>query len=706
MAVVGASQRPGKRGYQAVRALLDGGFGGDIYPVNPRGGELLGLPVAMSVEALPTAPDLAYLATPAETIPSILEACGVKGIRGAVVPAVGFRESGDAGAALESRVAEVAARTGIRIVGPNTSGILNTAIGLNLVGVPDMPSGRLAILAQSGNVALDLMTAARGRLGISIYVGIGNETDVAFHECLEYLADHAATDVVIVYVEESRNGRRFLEAARRAASRKPIVLLKGGRSDAGRRAALSHTGAVAGPYDVFRAAMRQVGVFEVSRSDEILAVAEILATQPPVPAGTGVAVLSDGGGHATLAADALSELGVPLARLSEGTRSRLDELLGAAASSRNPIDVAAAADRDPRVLAEAMRALISDPNCGGVLMTGLFGGYSIRFDPQLERAEDDAARALVEEAGAAHRPLVVHSLYARSPSRSLSRLRESGVAVVGSLELAAGLLHALHRRGRDESRITPKPVREADVAGHAAGRAETDAVFGRLLSERRSTLTEPEAREVLGRHGAALVPATFCADEAAVARAAASHESVAVKLVSPALSHKTEAGAVVLNARGADEAADAFRSAIAKAMTFATEREIEAVVEGALVCPMQPPPVVELLIGARRDPRFGPILALGAGGVAVELLGDVAIRVLPVDRELVGEMLAELRLSPLLGGYRGRPIVDQNAVADLALAVADCLLAHPRLAELEVNPAFAYEDRIIAVDVRGVLRDI
>ncbi len=337
IAVVGASQDKTKRGYQSVEALIDGGFPGNIYPVNPKGGELLGLPVAASIAQIDGNPELALVCTPAPTVPAVLAECAEKGIRAAVVLALGFGESGAAGKALEDQISEIARSAGIRVVGPNTSGIMNLPYRLNLIGVKNVRAGNLALLVQSGNLALALMNEAMTNsvAGFSICVGVGNETDVAFHEYLAYLEEDSQTAAVLIYVEGFRDGQSFLETARRVARAKPIVFLKGGRSDAGRASARSHTGALAGSYATLRAALKQAAIIEVSRTDELFHVGESLANQPPMRAPAGLAILSDGGGHATLGADALNEYGVPFAQFSKATQDELRAVLGSAARVEN-----------------------------------------------------------------------------------------------------------------------------------------------------------------------------------------------------------------------------------------------------------------------------------------------------------------------------------------------------------------------------------
>ncbi|HUP00797.1 MAG TPA: acetate--CoA ligase family protein [Gemmatimonadota bacterium] len=699
IAIVGASRNPRKRGFQAVRALRDSGFRGAIHPVHPAGGELLGFPVAPSVEALDDAPDLAFVCTRAESVPAILQACARKGIRGAVVPAVGFGESGPAGAELERAVSQIARRTGLRVVGPNTSGVLNTALGLNLVGVPPMPAGRLALLAQSGNVGLALMTEAAARSqGVSVYVGVGNEADVAFHEYLEYLEADPRTAAVLIYAEGFRDGRRFLDTARRVTVEKPIVLLKGGRSPRGDAAARSHTGAIAGSYQVLRAVLRPVGVVEVTRSDELLAVGETLAGQPPVPAGKGVAVLSDGGGHGTLAADRLAELDVPLAELAPETRKRLRGLLGSPAGVENPVDLAGAADRDPGIVARALEVIARDPAVGGVLVVGLFGGYALRFAEDLVEEEVEAAEAMASLMTAVGKPLVVHSLYAAAGPEPLRRLMESGVVVVGSLEVASRCVGAAWARGVFLRRQAPPsapspPPRRTEPPGLALARAEG-----------RSTLTEPEARELVAAHGVPVAPATFCETAAeAVEAARRAGGPVAVKAVSAGVPHKTEAGGVALDVSGVDGAAAAFGRVMAAVTAHVTPGKLGAGVPGALVAPMLPAPVAELIVGVRRDPSFGPVLLVGAGGVAAELHQDAAVRCLPVDRQEILEMMREIRLARVMEGFRGGPSVDWDSLVDLVARLAACAAAHPDIVELEANPVFAYYDRAVAVDVRALL---
>ncbi len=693
--VVGASSDPSKRGYQVIPALRGAGFRGEVHLVNPRGGEILGLPVAPSIEALPSAADLALVCTPAPTVPEILEECAAGGVRGAVVLATGFREAGKDGAALEERLRDVIRRTGVRVIGPNTSGILNMTHGLNLIGARDVRSGSIALLLQSGNVALQLMTeiTERTSAGISVCVGVGNEVDVGFHEVLDWLGRDPDTGAVLMYADAFREPRALLETASRVSRHKPVVLLGAGRTGEGATAARSHTGALSGPHDVLAAGLAQAGITEVRRSDELLPVGLALATQAAASRG-GVAILSDGGGHGVLAADALIEGGTPLSELAGATRDALREVLGPRAAVGNPVDVGGPADADPIVFARVTETLAADPDVATILVIGLFGGYHIRFDPALEDAERAAARGMAEAARRAGKGLVVHSMYALRRPSPLRALEEEGVPVVASLDAACTAATALVRRAAGRAAwpppAAPEPAGRADEAdvAEAAGRTREAAAAG------RTALTEPEARRLLAAFGVPMVEAELCASaEEAVAASERFGGAVAVKVVAREVLHKTEAGGVVLGVRGPEAVREAFDAIRARTPGL----------EGVLVSPMLPEPVAEVLVGARRDPGLGPVLTLGAGGVAVELLHDVVHRVLPVGPGEVPSMARALRTSALLLGHRGAPPADLSALEAAAAGVARCLAEVTVVTDVEVNPLFLYPEGARAVDARVLL---
>ncbi len=705
LTVIGASADPRKRGNQVLRALVESGYQGAVYPVNPKGGEIDGAEVFRSLEDLPEAPDLALICLPAGAVPDSVAACGARGIRGAVVLAVGFGESGAEGAALADQLLQAARAGGVRVVGPNTSGILNLPFGLNLIGARGVRAGGLSLMVQSGNVALAFMNevTARSQNGVAICVGVGNELDLGFHEYLDFLGQDESTQAVVAYVEGFKDARAFLSVAARVARVKPVLLLKGARSESGQEAARSHTGAVAGDYDRLRAGLRQAGVVEITRSDELLHVAETLATQPSVRDGAGVAILSDGGGQGTLASDSFSDIRVPLATLADETRAGLRALLGRAAAVTNPVDLAGAADADPEKFGQALAVLAADPAVGAVLVVGLFGGYGIRFASTLAEGEAAAAAAMVQCMRRLHKPLVVHSMYATHRSEPLVVLGDGGVPVVESLDIAVRCVGELWHRGALLARQPWAP--DAEVAASESERGDhTHASVRSARADRRETLTEPEAAALLSDGGMSYPPATVCVT-AEEARAACSEMGapVALKVVSSKIPHKTDAGGIELNVTSPDDAARLVEAIVARCGRYLGAQGLETGVEGVLVAPMLGAPLVEVLVGARRDPEVGPVLTVGAGGVWVEVLKDVAHRVLPITDADMHEMLSELRMYGLLTGARGRERAHVDSIVAAMRAVADCLLAHEDVAEVEVNPLFAYADRAVPVDARVFL---
>lgn len=750
IAVIGASRDPTKRGHQVVRALVGRGYGGHIVPVNPAGGDVMGLPSVPSVEVAEGPLDLAVICTPAATVPDVLRACGRRGLAGAVVLAAGFGELGEEGATLEEELRQAVRESGVRVVGPNTSGIVNLPLGLDLIGVPGARPGRLALLAQSGNMSLTLLNDAVDRPGegFSVVIGVGNEADIAFHEYLELLAADPGIGAILIHAESFRQGARFLETARRVSRTTPIVVLKGGRTRSGDQAARSHTGAVATDHAVVRAGFRKAGIIEVTRSDDLLPVGRTLATQPAArieagmdegESGAGLVILADGGGQGTLAADTLEELGVPLATLADGTRAELRALLGPNAALGNPVDFAGAADRDPRVFARALELLLRDRAVAGVLVVSLFGGYAIRFAAELEEAEREAAEALASGARRAGKPLVIHSIYGERDSRAIQVLHREGVPLFRSVETACRAAAASWERGCLLRRVSVEVAGEAaaeavagaavalavaagdpmggGAVGRTVGKTEEESPScrpeaARLVREAirsgRSALLETEARTVLADFGVPMVPAHVCASEEAAVEAAAEifaafGTPVVVKALSETVLHKSDAGGVALRLHTPDEVRAAVRSVREGVEAYARARGMEPGLRGVLVSPMLPAPDAELLVGVRRSPSFGAVLSLGAGGVAVELLRDVAVRLLPLADGEFEEMLGDLRIAPLLRGHRGRPGVDLAGLKRLVMGVARCAQAHPEITEIEVNPVFATPGGVVAVDARAYL---
>lgn len=698
IAIVGASNHPQKRGYQSIRSLQTGGFEGRIFAVNPKEKEILGLPVFPRVTDIADPIDLVLISTPANRVAETLMDCGRKGVRGAVVLAVGFGESGSIGVRLQEEIVAIGRQQNIRIVGPNTSGIFNLHHRMNLVGIPNVRPGSIAVLSQSGNMALSLMTemAVKSELGISAYVGVGNEADIRFHEYLKYFRDDPKTQVIVVFVDGMKDGRSFLQIAKQTVEKKPIVLLRSGRSEKGRQAAKSHTGALAGLSAVSRTAFKRAGIITIERSDELFAAAQTLNDLPPIRKNR-VAVLSDGGGHAALAADALSDHHVVLPDLSPATVERLRSIMPGNSTIANPIDVAGATDSNPAVFADCAEILLDDPEIDGLLIVGLFGGYHIRFTPGLKSIEEETSHRIGRLSHRTGKPVIVHSLYAPHRPTPLQIMRRYSIPVYESIDISTKCISVLEERGHYLNIAHDR----TDFVLRPEGKAREPAVrvIESVRRDGRVNLLESEAKTVLRAHGFAVPDFEVVRDEeSAVEAAGRIGYPVVMKIHSADILHKSDIGGVLLNVKHDDAVRDGFDLLIARARRHFPKAKLE----GVLMSP-QMPSGTEVVIGVTQDPQFGPVMMFGLGGVMVEALKDVAFRVIPLTAYPAEMMLREIRARAILEGVRGKPGCDRRSLIDLMVAVSDLIEAYPEIAEMDLNPVICYEKGYTIVDTRIVL---
>jgi len=696
IAIIGASKDPTKRGYQALKYLIADNFAGGIYPIHPREPEILGIPAYPSVSAVPAEIDLGLVCTPAKTVPAIIEECGKKGIKGVVVLAGGFSEAGPEGARLEAEGLRIARELGVRIIGPNTSGVFNLHSRMNLVGMPNVKSGGLGIVSQSGNMALSIVNDAApgGPLGFSTYVGVGNQVDVRFNEYLQYFGEDDNTKVPILYVEGFKQGRTFLEVAREVTQKKPVVVYKSGRTEAGQASAKSHTGALAGSYEMAVDLLRQAGVTVARQADYIVPIAVALRLLT-APSSNRVAILADGGGHATIGADSLIETGSVLATLAEETRANLAKVLPPAASLANPVDVAGGTDANPGVLADCASILLQDENVDALLVVGLFGGYKLRFAESLGPIENETAirlGALLRRFG---KPIILQSVYAPFRTEALEALRSSGIPVHSSIEVAVACLAALIDYGCAKRRNVNDPPTACNEAPAAAS-----AIIAQCRASGRNVLFEYETMDLLKVYGVPMQPYMVARREEDLAEVAAAFASqpAAMKIISHDILHKTEAGGVKLTLRREETMRQAYRDIMESAHAFKHNADIE----GVLVTPMAQQGV-EIIIGVSKNPIFGPVMMFGLGGTFVEVLKDVVFRAIPLSRSDAAVMLDGIKAKKILDGVRGTNPVDREALVDLMMRISALVQAHPEISEIDLNPVFAHDDGYTVVDARMIL---
>ncbi|MFB7051669.1 acetate--CoA ligase family protein [Streptomyces vinaceus] len=691
VAVVGASDDPAKYGHAVASQALRAPGRRPVHLVNRRGGTVLGRTAAPSLAAIGEPVELVVISVPGAGFEAAVDdalACGARAIVGITA---GFAEAGPEGLARQRAVAARVRAAGAVLVGPNCLGIADNTTELYLASDRFAPGG-VALLSQSGNLALELqLRAAPHGLGFSRFVSLGNQADVTLVDLVEDCARHEATAAIAVYAEDFGDGRAFARAA--AAAGKPVVLLSAGRGAASARSAQSHTGALTTSADVVAAACRDAGVELVHTPREMTVVLAALSAGPRT-SGRRTAVFTDGGGHGAIAADAAEDAGLDVPELGARAQERLRAVLWAQSAVGNPVDLAGMGEQNPHSYADTVAELLAADEVDAVLMTGYFGGYAASdgglgggsaggSDGGADHGRDDspdggsalalgeqrAARAIAAHLAAAPKPLVVQSMYPRSPSCRI--LAAAGVPVFAATEDAARALAAMTARGAAGTPALPAlpapaaPLRDTGYHG---------------------------VRALLDSAGVPFPPAREITDEAGLLAAAREFEGPYV-LKALHLLHKSDAGGVALRLADADALLAAHRDMHAR--LGAPSYSVEAMADLA--------DGVELIVGVNRDPRFGPVAMVGLGGVLTETLRDVAFALAPVPARRAEELLRGLRTAALLKGVRGRPAVDVAAAAAVIERVTAVAAAHPEIAELEVNPLLVRPDGAVALDARAVL---
>jgi acetyltransferase len=685
--VIGASQDPSKLGYGVAQNLAGCGFNGAIHFVNPRGGRLFDRPVYAELDSVPDPLDLAVLIVPAAAVPDAMRACGRRGVRAAIVLSGGFREIGPEGAALEAECAAVARECGIRLLGPNCVGIIDTHLPLDVTFLPPPgpTPGDVAFISHSGAICAAVTDWASGQgFGLSHLISLGNQADLTETDMLAAAADDPHTRVLTLYLEGVEDGRRFVEEARSVARRMPIVALKVGRSAGGRRAVASHTGALAGQEAAYDAAFRRAGVLRAETGEEMFDWARALAWCP-LPAGREVAVLTNAGGPGVMAADAVEACGLSLADLREGTRASLRAMLPPAASVRNPVDILASAS--PALYARCLQTLLDDPGVCSVLL--------ILPPPPRDPAEVVADAVIPVIQGAA-KPVAVVLMGESAVREAARRLRAARIPDYRFPERAAAALAALVRRAEGLAQPASPPVMlddvRKDVVRHVlAGHAGTSA--------NSMHMADLDVVEILSAYGIpALRTALARSPEEAAALSSEIGFPVALKVASPYVIHKSDVGGVLLNVADDLGAVSGFTRILENVRAAFARAEIV----GVHVQPMAPPGQ-EVIVGAVQDPQFGPLVMFGSGGVEVEGLRDVAFALAPMCREDAEDLLDRTWAGRRLRGYRNLPPSDRAAAVEVVLRLAQLAADAPELAEIEINPLRVLPERAgaVAVDVRA-----
>jgi acetyl coenzyme A synthetase (ADP forming)-like protein len=686
IAVIGASRRPRTMGHQVLANLIQCGFTGPVYPVNPQATSIGSVRSYRSIGDVPDAVELAIVLVPQPQVADVVAECAAAGVRGLVVITAGFRELGAEGAASEAEVHALVRRHGMRMVGPNCMGVINThpSVSMNATFAPRMPPfGHCAFVSQSGALGVSVIDYAREYgIGISQFVSVGNKADVSGNDLLEAWEHDDAVKVILMYVENFGNPTRFLEIASRITRSKPIIAIKGGRTRAGALAARSHTGAMAASDVAVDALLTQAGVLRASSMEELFDMAMAFGTSA-LPRSRRTAVVTNAGGPGILTADAMDACGLELTPPSPSSVERIQPLLPPGGPVGNPLDLIASAN--PEGYRVAIGTLLSDPNIDCVVPI---------FIPPLGVDQDAVAQAIV---ASAHehpaKPVLAVMMGHDGLSAWRAEMHRAGIPTYIFPESAARAVAALNRY-REIREAVRKPSPPLPVDRDAARSAIAEA---RL--ERRTRLSETQAIAVLDAYGIPTAPCALATSrESATAAAEELGYPVVMKVVSPDISHKTDVGGVVLDIGDATAAEAAYDTIIREV----GHRAAGARVRGVLVA-KQLRGGRETIIGMSRDPSFGPLVMFGLGGIFAEVLRDVVFRLAPLTAADARTMVSGIRGHAILSGVRGHPPVNRLALQEVIRRVAQLAVDFPEIAELDLNPVLAFEKRVVAADCRVVL---
>ncbi len=687
VAVIGASREPHKIGHQVLRNLIEGGFPRDrIYPINPHADEILGLKCYPSVKDVPGEVDLAVIVVPAKIVPKVLEECGEKGVKAAAVISSGFKEVGNV--ELEREIVEIAHKGGFRILGPNIVGVCDTVRRVNASFCQSLPlPGSIAFITQSGALAIALVGwTMLKNIGLSDLVSIGNKADISETDLLEFFGEDEHTRVVTMYLEGIDDGRRFMEVASKVAAKKPVIVLKAGKSERTVSAIKSHTGSLAGSDQAYTAAFKQCGVLRAETFLELFDWAVALS-KAPLPEGDNVVIVTNGGGAGVMATDAAEEQGIRLMDLPDDIKEKLRNYMPPFGSTLNPVDLTGMAGKD--WYKGAIKTLLEDPRVHAVIV--LYCHTAITTPKDI----GDAVLEAMKESGA-RKPVVVSLIGGEECFKEIERLTSMGVPAYESPEKAVAAMAALYRYKRMRERLARRTYARPEVDREAAVR-----VIEAVKAEGRRALTPHEAALVARAYGIPVLEKPLArSEEEAVELARKVGFPVVLEVESPQIIHKTEVGGIKVGIRDEEGVRRAYREIIESVRAKAPGATIKGIIVRGMA-----PEGREVIVGMHRDPIFGPVVMFGSGGILVELVRDVSFRVAPLSLEDVEDMMAETRAYRMLKGFRGEPEADIDVVRETILRVAQLAMDFPEISDIDVNPLFVYEKGKggIAVDVKILL---
>ena len=694
--VIGASETPGKASERRTRSLLEGGYKGDVYLINPKRSELFGRKAYPNITEIENEVDVVMIVVaPRFLVQSVADSVKM-GAKGIIIITAGLGETGEEGKKIEAQILSEAAKTGAFVIGPNCSGMFSASVDMNFLGVPRISKGSISVIAQSGNVIDSLTHYARRRgAGFSKIISVGNAIGVNFHEYIDYLKDDPETKAIMVYLEGIKDGNNLVKVVRETVKKKPVIALKVGRSGAGARAAASHTGSLAGDDVIVDAAFRQAGIVRVSNVDELFDMAETFV-KCPLPKGNRVAILSEGGGDNSIAADNAEIFGMEVPVLSKETQAKMKPFLLEGMPASNPIDYGGTAEENPHMITECVKVCMQADEVDGIYITGFFGGFKDIIAPHVAELEEQTSRDLVDLVKKHQKPLFVHTSFASGDIKSLDILKAEGIPVMESSERSTRCLSALMNFAINQKKVKAMHIAEAE----AKERHSVKAIFKKAKDENRRNLLETESRNLLQEYGISLPEAIFAGNSQEAIKAGKKiGYPLAMKVVSPDIIHKSDAGGIQLGLKDDKDLKRGFDEIVKNAEKVTTKERVL----GTLISPMVPKGQ-ECIIGMIKDRQFGPVIMFGLGGIFVEVLKDVSFRVAPIGEEDIDEMIKGIKGYKILTGIRGEKPKDIGAIKDILSKLSQIAIDNPEIEEIDLNPVIVHEKGASIVDSRVIIR--
>ena len=690
VAIVGATESPQTVGNTLTQNLIQGGFLGDIYPVNPKYKTLHGHTCYPSVDAINGLVDLVVIITPAKTVAGIIDHCVKKGVKGAIIISAGFKELGEEGLKLENEVLKRAKAGNIRLVGPNCLGIMNPLTNFNATFAATMAlKGSVAFISQSGAMCTAVLDwSLKQKIGFSAFVSIGSMADVNWGDLIDYLGSDPDTKSILIYMESIGDAHDFLTAAREVVLNKPIIVIKAGRTEAAAKAAASHTGSMAGSDSVFDAAMHRAGVLRVDSIGDLFDMAEVLAKQP-TPKGPRLAIITNAGGPSVLATDSAVAHGAEIAELSQETIEELSKVLPAAWSHGNPVDLLG--DASPERYAKAIEIVAKDPNADGILAI---------LSPQDMTDVIGTAECLVPYAQLPGKPLLTSWMGGEAVEKGAQILTRASIPNFLYPDSAAKAFASMWKQTNALKDLYETPEVREDPTKTQERIKNTESIIQKALKEGRELLTEEESKRVLAAYSIPIVRTEIATSkEGAVKAAKEIGYPIVLKLHSETITHKTDVGGVLLNLKDEVEVSKGFET-IKQSVTEKVGAEHFL---GVTVQKMIKLDGYEIILGSTIDAQFGPVVLFGTGGQLVEIYKDQALSLPPLTATLARNLMSKTKIYEALHGVRGRGAVDLAHLEQILIAFSEMVISHPNLAECDINPMLVSEDQLIALDARIVL---